>query len=90
MKWTIGRLSVEKIFNSKKTITSLEYLRELGFSERIIEDFWIPFYQGVFLENTLDTDSRMPQFTFKCLQRMGLPYLKRMDAIPRQLVDILE
>ena len=90
LKWTIGRLSVEKIFNSKKTITSLEYLRELGFSERIIEDFWIPFYQGVFLENTLETDSRMLQFTFKMFAEDGAAVPKEgMDAIPRQLVDYI-
>ncbi|MCA1759383.1 MAG: FAD-dependent oxidoreductase, partial [Bacteroidales bacterium] len=90
LKWALSRLSVEDIFNGKKTISSLEYLRELGFSERIIKDFWIPFYQGVFLENTLETDSRMLQFTFKMFAEAGAALPKDgMDAIPKQLVDYI-
>jgi len=90
LKWTLGRLSVEDLFNSKGTISSLAYLRELGFSERIIDDFWIPFYQGVFLENTLETDSRMLQFTFKMFAEAGAAVPKEgMEAIPRQLVDYI-
>jgi protoporphyrinogen oxidase len=90
LKFALSRLSVEDIFNGKKTISSLEYLRELGFSEKIIEDFWIPFYQGVFLENTLETDSRMLQFTFKMFAEAGAAIPKKgMDAIPMQLVDYI-
>jgi protoporphyrinogen oxidase len=90
LRWTLSRLSVDDIFNSKKTISSLEYLKELGFSERIIADFWIPFYQGVFLENTLETDSRMLQFTFKMFAEEGAAVPKEgMGAIPYQLVDYI-
>lgn len=90
LRWTLSRLSVEDIFNSKKTISSLEYLSELGFIERIIDDFWIPFYQGVFLENTLETDSRMLQFTFKMFAEAGAAVPKEgMGAIPYQLVDYI-
>lgn len=87
---TLSRLSVEDIFNAKKTISSIEYLRELRFSERIIQDFWIPFYQGVFLENTLQTDSRMLQFTFKMFAEGGAVVPKEgMAAIPIQLVNYI-
>ncbi len=90
LKWTLGRLSVENIFSSKKTISSLSYLRELGFSEKIIEEFWIPFYQGVFLENNLETDSKMLQFTFKMFAEAGAAVPKEgMGAIARQLVDYI-
>ena len=90
LKWTLGRLSVENIFSSKKTISSLTYLRELGFSEKIIEEFWIPFYQGVFLENNLETDGKMLQFTFKMFAEAGAAVPKEgMGAIPRQLVDYI-
>jgi len=90
LKFTLSRLSVEDIFNSKKTIGSLTYLRELGFSERIINDFWIPFYQGVFLENNLETDSRMLQFTFKMFAEAGAAVPKEgMADIPLQLVDYI-
>jgi protoporphyrinogen oxidase len=90
LKWTLDRLSVEDIFGSSKRINSLTYLRELGFSERMIEDFWIPFYQGVFLENALETDSRMLRFTFKMFAEAGAAVPKEgMEAIPKQLVDFI-
>lgn len=90
LKWTIGRLSVEEIFNSKRDITSLAYLRLLGFSETMIADFWIPFYQGVFLEDALETDSRMLQFTFKMFAEDGAAVPKEgMGAIPAQLIDYI-
>jgi protoporphyrinogen oxidase len=90
LQWTLSRVSVADIFNSKKTMSSLEYLRELGFSERIIADFWMPFYQGVFLENGLETDSRMLQFTFKMFAQAGAAVPKEgMEAIPVQLVDYI-
>ena len=90
LKWTLSKLSVVNIFSSKKTISSLSYLRELGFSEKIIEEFWIPFYQGVFLENNLETDSKMLQFTFKMFAEAGAAVPKEgMGAIPRQLVDYI-
>jgi phytoene dehydrogenase-like protein len=90
LKFTLSRLSVEDIFNSKKTISSLSYLRKLGFSERIIEDFWIPFYQGVFLENSLETDSKMLKFTFKMFAEAGAAVPKDgMAAIPNQLLDYI-
>lgn len=90
LKFTLNRLSVEDIFNSKRTISSIAYLNELGFSKRIIEDFWIPFYQGVFIENTLETDSKMLQFTFKMFAEAGAAVPKEgMAAIPDQLVDYI-
>ncbi len=61
-------------------------LRERGFSERIIDEFFRPFYRGVFLEPDLATSSRIFEFTFRmfasgdvCLPAEG------MEAIPRQL-----
>lgn len=90
LKFTLSRLSVEDIFNGKKTISALTFLREFGFSEKIIQDFWIPFYQGVFIENTLETDSRMLQFTFKMFAEAGAAVPKAgMEAIPMQLLDYI-
>lgn len=90
LQWRLSRLSIEDIWHSKRTMSSLDYLKELGFSESMIEDFWIPFYQGVFLENNLETDSRMLQFTFKMFAEAGAAVPKEgMDAIPNQLVDTI-
>jgi protoporphyrinogen oxidase len=90
LKFTLSSISVERIFESKKIISSLAYLKELGFSDAMIQDFWMPFYQGVFLENTLETDSRMLMFTFKMFAEAGAAVPKEgMNAIPRQLVDFI-
>ncbi|CAN5525092.1 NAD(P)/FAD-dependent oxidoreductase [soil metagenome] len=47
--------------------TSLEYLREQGFSERFIDNFFRPFYGGIFLDRSLETSSRVLRFTFRML-----------------------
>ncbi len=90
LKYTLNQMSTEDIFNQKTLLSSHAYLKEIGFSEKIIQDFWIPFYQGVFLENTLKTDSKMLQFTFKMFAQEGAAVPKDgMGAIPTQLVDFI-
>ena len=67
-------------------MSSLTYLKQLGFSTKIINEFWVPFYQGVFLENDLSTDFKMLQFTFKMFSDKGAAVPKLgMQAIPNQL-----
>lgn len=70
-KWKIFRLSnrlkkksIDAIFCSPETTTK-EYLRSLGFSERVLQSFFVPFFTGIFLEENLDTSSRMFEFVFK-------------------------
>lgn len=77
--------SNEEIFNAPE-LTTQQYLKELGFSDRIIERFFRPFYGGIFLEPHLETSSRMFEFTFKMFARgeAALP-AKGIEAIPRQL-----
>ena len=52
------------IFDSPETST-LEYLRSQGFSEKIIDRFFRPFFSGIFLEPELRTSSRMFEFVYK-------------------------
>ena len=90
LKLTLSNTPVERIFENKKRISSMAYLQAYGFSERMIQDFWVPFYQGVFLENTLETDSSMLLFTFKMFAESGAAVPKEgMMAIPQQLVDYI-
>lgn len=56
--------SVESIFESESK-TTLAYLKERGFSDRIIENFFKPFFSGIFLEPDLRTSSRMFEFVYK-------------------------
>lgn len=56
--------SIKEIFESPETTTH-EYLIEFGFSSKIIERFFKPFFAGIFLEPNLRTSSRMFEFVYK-------------------------
>ena len=68
--------SFEEIFK-KKNSTTLDYLVDFGFSEQIINNFFKPFYAGVFLEDKLETSSRMFEFTLNYLQKAKLGFQKK-------------
>ncbi len=70
-KWKILRLNIElrkkspeEIFDEKEA-TTMKYLKDKGFSEDIISNFFKPFFSGIFLESELNTSSRMFRFVFK-------------------------
>lgn len=52
-------------FFAQDATTTLAYLDEMGFSERIITRFFRPFFGGVFLEDALTTSSNFFEFCFK-------------------------
>ena len=56
--------SIEKIFLSKE-LKTIDYLKKFGFSKKIINDFFKPFFAGIFLETELSTSSKMFEFVFK-------------------------
>ncbi len=82
--------SFEDIFRSEN-LTTYEYLKSFGFSDKIIDNFFKPFYAGVFLEENLETSSRMFEFTFKLFAetKAGIPE-KGIQAIPNQLANQLK
>lgn len=91
-KWLVGKLRsrvlakpVEDIWASPEK-TTVEYLRDFGFSEEFITEFFRCFYGGIFLERELSTSSRFFEFTFKMFSSGSatLP-AEGMQAIPRQL-----
>lgn len=71
-------------------VSSLEYLRGAGFSERFIDGFFRPFYGGIFLDRALGTSARVLRFTFGMLARgrAAIP-ARGMGEIPRQLASRL-
>lgn len=73
-----------------ENIPTIAYLREVGFSDQIIDRFFRPFYGGVFLERGLGTSSRVFDFTFRMFARgnAALP-ARGMQAIADQLADQL-
>ena len=56
--------SLEEIFESPER-TTREFLVEFGFSSKIIDRFFKPFFAGIFLEPDLRTSSRMFEFVYK-------------------------
>lgn len=57
-------LSVQEIFSSPD-ISTLEYLKNYGFSKKIIQRFFQAFFGGIFLEHSLNTSARQFLFIFK-------------------------
>jgi phytoene dehydrogenase-like protein len=96
-KWKIFKLnralkgkSLETIFESESKST-LTYLKDKGFSEKIVSQFFSPFFSGIFLEPDLKTSSRMFEFVYKMFGE-GLAVLPKsgIGAISEQLKSQLK
>ncbi len=83
------RLPLETHFNQPSEPT-LEMLRNLGFSNSLLERFLKPFLAGVHLDPDLETSSVMTQFVFRMFAAgpTTLP-LQGMAALPEQLAQDL-
>lgn len=71
--------------------TTEDFLHRRGFSVQMIENFFRPFFGGIFLERELRTDAAMFSFVFRnfangsaCIPARG------MGAIPKQLENKLQ
>ncbi|MDA8886280.1 FAD-dependent oxidoreductase [Bacteroidia bacterium] len=82
--------SIETIF-SKPEKSTQAYLQDYGFSENLIANFFQPFFAGIYLEEDLDTSSRMFEFVYKMFGS-GHAAIPRngMQAIPDQLASQLK
>jgi len=81
----LKKKSIEDIFAEPDSSTRA-YLKIYGFSEEMIHDFFQPFFAGIYLEEDLDTSSRMFEFVYKMFGNgyAAIPR-KGMRAIPDQL-----
>jgi len=60
-----------------------DYLKEYGFSEKIIQKFFQPFFGGIFLERDLETSAGMFRFVFKNFAKGSAVLPKNgMQALP--------
>jgi phytoene dehydrogenase-like protein len=77
--------SLHDLYNRPET-TTLQALRNLGFSENMIDCFFKPFIGGVFFDPNLGVSSRMFEFGFRMFS-MGDTALpsEGMGAIPEQI-----
>ncbi len=81
--------SLQDLYQRTET-TTLQSLRNMGFSENMIDSFFRPFIGGVFFDPTLEVSSRMFEFGFRMfsLGDTALPS-GGMGAIPEQIVSRL-
>lgn len=80
----------ESLFSAPETST-LDFLKEFGFSDAVIESFFRPFFGGVFLEKELVTSSRYFEFLFRMFATAPVAVPKEgMGAISRQMVAALK
>lgn len=87
----LRNISPEDCFNGYESKPTIDYLRELGFTEQIIERFFRPFFGGIFLEQELQTPAAMFRFIFKMFGSgsAALP-AGGIEAIPQQLAANLK
>ena len=70
-KWLIAKLRLSVLMTSDQKLlsqnlgTSVDFLRQFGFSDQMIENFWRPFFSGIFLESELQTEASFLKFLFK-------------------------
>ena len=89
VKNKLVRMSNSAIFNQSETDT-LSRLKKYGFSQKMIDQFYKPFFSGIFLENELTTSSNMFDFVMKLFSTgdAAIPELG-MEEIPKQLAALL-
>ncbi|KAK6916086.1 Amine oxidase [Dillenia turbinata] len=84
--------SDEEILSGRESneVPTLEFLKQSGFSDSIIDRFFRPFFGGIFFDKELQTTSKLFNFIFKCLA-LGDNTLPAtgISAIPKQLADNL-
>lgn len=90
LNFQLKKKSLNAVFNEEET-TILEYLKNFGFSDKIINSFFKPFFTGIFLEPNLSTSSRMFEFVYKMFGE-GLAVLPKsgIQAISDQLKSQLK
>ncbi len=90
LNFKLKKKTIESIFEDTE-LTTLQYLKKLRFSNTIINNFFVPFFRGIFLENKLDTSSRMFEFVFKMFGS-GYAVLpkKGIEEISKQLKNNLQ
>ena len=86
----LKKKKISEIFEEKEKST-LNYLKDFGFSDAIINNFFTPFFSGIFLEPNLATSSRMFKFVYKMFGN-GLAVIPKngIQAISNQLKENLK
>ncbi len=87
---TLKKQNPAELFARQEGVSTFEYLKQEGFSDKFINHFFRPFFSGIFLESDLSTSSSMFRFVFKMFAEgnAALPE-GGIQAIPKQLIRML-
>jgi len=85
LRTSVSSVDVYELLTRPETTTAAK-LASFGFSSKMIERFFRPFFGGIFLEQNLTTSSRVFEFIFRLFSEgdTALP-ARGMQAIPLQL-----
>jgi phytoene dehydrogenase-like protein len=89
LKNKLVKITIPEVFKQPE-IETIAQLEKYGFSQKMIDRFYKPFFSGIFLENDLKTSSNMFDFVMKLFSEgdAAIPALG-MEEIPKQLVAML-
>ncbi len=89
LKNKLLKISISDVFKQPEIDTNSQ-LQKYGFSHKMINRFYKPFFSGIFLENELKTSSNMFDFVMKMFSEgdAAIPELG-MEEIPKQLLEML-
>ena len=89
LKNHLSNYSIE--LDDSKDMQTIDYLRGYGFSEKIIGNFFNPFFSGIFLEDRLETSSKFFKYVFSNFNS-GLAVLPKngMQEIPNQIFSNID
>jgi phytoene dehydrogenase-like protein len=89
LKNKLVNISIPDLFKQPE-IETIAQLKKYGFSPKMINRFYKPFFSGIFLENDLKTSSNMFDFVMKMFSEgdAAIPALG-MEEIPKQLLAML-
>ena len=90
LRWHVTKRSIEELMSEPDSST-MDYLQtQCGFSQDMIERFFLPWFGGVFFEHELSTSSRFFKFIFRifAIGNAALPE-EGMGAITQQLASAI-
>ncbi len=89
LRFKVTRPKLEKLFE-RSNITTIEALKQYGFTDKIIERFFRPFLAGVFFDTELNTSRQVFEFITRMFAtgKVSVP-AKGIGEIPAQLASKL-
>lgn len=76
--------------NSRSGESTISFLKDLGYSETMLDRFFIPFFRGVFLDEEMRTDSALFKFLYSQFSQGDVVIPEDgMQAIPEQIKSCL-